>query len=87
MSTRVFNIDGKANSLQVSRMGKIPVGNFKLTTGDPFLIKNVTDANITIEIKPAGNAEKISTVLYPGWNPELCVEVIGTTADQLQYGY
>lgn len=87
MSTRVYNIDGVSNSLQVSIMGKIPEGDFKSINGDPFLIKNVTEENITINIRPYNNSEKIQTVLYPGWNPELCVEVFGVTEDQLQYGY
>ena len=43
-------------SLQVSVIGNIPSGNFKL--GSPkevFLIKNLTDDTLTLTVKPAGN--------------------------------
>ena len=42
-------------SLQVSVIGNIPSGNFKL--GSPkevFLIKNITDEAISLSVKPAG---------------------------------
>lgn len=43
-------------SLQVSVIGNIPSGNFKL--GSPkevFLIKNITDEAISLSVKPAGS--------------------------------
>lgn len=45
-------------SLQVSVIGNIPSGNFKL--GSPkevFLIKNITDEAISLSVKPAGSGE------------------------------
>lgn len=52
-----------------------------------FLLKNITEDNISIEIRPAGQDEYITTVLYPGWNVELCNAVKGVTANTLQYGF
>lgn len=83
--TKVINENGVINSLQVSVLGAIPSGDFK--PGFNFLIKNITDENITVTIKPVGNKEAISTVLQSGWNPEICSEIIGVTADNtLQFG-
>lgn len=75
-------------SLQVSVIGNIPSGNFKL--GSPkevFLIKNLTDEPIILMVKPAGNEEFIETKIYPGWNPEIISEIQGAQENQLQYGY
>ena len=52
-----------------------------------FLIKNITDDNITAEIRPAGQDNFIETVLYPGWNPEMCEEIRDAEEGTLQYGY
>ena len=71
-------------SLQVSVIGNIPSGNFKL--GSPkevFLIKNITDE----AIKPAGSGEFITTKIYPGWNPEIISEIQDAPENSLQYGY
>ena len=49
-------------SLQVSVIGNIPSGNFKL--GSPkevFLIKNITDESISLSVKPAGSGDFITT--------------------------
>ena len=70
---RTSNREGKAVSLQVSILQNVPAGDF--FPGVIFLIKNITDDNITIQIRPAGQDNFIETVLYPGWNPEIC-EVI-----------
>lgn len=75
-------------SLQVSVIGNIPSGNFKL--GSPkevFLIKNLTDDTLTLTVKLAGNDEFIETKVYPGWNPEIISEIQGAQENQLQYGY
>ena len=71
-------------SLQVSVIGNIPSGNFKL--GSPkevFLIKNLTDDTLTLTVKPAGNDEFIETKVYPGWNPEIISEIQGAQENQL----
>ena len=75
-------------SLQVSVIGNIPSGNFKL--GSPkevFLIKNITDEAISLSVKPAGSREFITTKIYPGWKPEIISEIQGAQENQLQYGY
>lgn len=82
---KILNKDLLINSLQVSKLKDIPQGNFN--PGIYFLVKNITDNNITIEVRPAGQSEFVSTVLYPGWNPELISEIKNVTANQLQYGW
>lgn len=82
---KILNKDLLINSLQVSKLKDIPQGNFN--PGIYFLVKNITDNNIAIEVRPAGQSECVTTVLYPGWNPELISEVKNVTANQLQYGY
>ena len=58
-----------------------------LTLGLDFLVKNITEGNIQLQVRPAGQSEFITTVLYPGWNPEIYSEVKGVLANTLQYGY
>lgn len=82
---KILNKDLLINSLQVSKLKDIPQGNFN--PGIYFLVKNITDNNIAIEVRPAGQSEFVSTVLYPGWNPELISEIKNVTANQLQYGW
>lgn len=44
-------------NFQVARMGTIPSGNFNITVSGqkrPFLIKNITEDNVEVEIVPAG---------------------------------
>ena len=81
----IHNRDGRATSTQVSRMDDITEDVF--TPEFYFLIKNTNDNEVTVEIRPAGQEKFITTVLYPGWNPELCsgVRISGETG--LQYGY
>lgn len=81
---KIVNEGGVITSLQVSQIGNIPAGDFK--PGFNFLIKNITDNNITISVKPVGNKTSVSTVLYPGWNPELCSEISSVTVNTLQFG-
>lgn len=85
MRTKISNRRGSDNSLQVSYVGDIPSGSF--TFDDGFLIKNITTEAITCKIKPIGMNEFITTVLYPGWNPEICSAVQVTNSNTLQYGY
>ena len=81
----IHNIDCRATSTQFSRMDDITEDVF--TPEFYFLIKNTIENDVTVEIRPAGQENFITTVLYPGWNPELCsaVRISGETG--LQYGY
>lgn len=85
MNETIVNQDLKVQSLQVSRLLNVPAGEFE--PGLMFLLKNITDENITVEIRPAGQEEYISTILYPGWNVELVNAVKGVTDNTLQYGF
>lgn len=82
---KIANREGKIASFQVSILKDIPAGNF--APGEIFLIKNISDDNITLSVKPAGQEDFVTTVLYPGWNPELCEEIQEVEGGTLQYGY
>lgn len=84
MDTKSYTISGVQTSLQIGRLGDIPAGDFYL--GHLFLVKNITDENITITVVTPDNKE-VQTVLYPGWNPEILKGIKGVTANKLQYGY
>ena len=92
MDNRIYNRANAANSLQISIMGKVKaVAEFSIPNGmggkKPFLLKNVTEDPITVEVVLAGMDEPITTVLYSGWNVELVKQVNNAQADTLQYGY
>lgn len=77
-------------NFQVARMGTIPSGKFNITVSgqkQPFLIKNIIEDNVEVEIVPAGQTTAITTVLYPGWNVEIVNQVNNAPADTLQYGF
>ena len=84
MNTILNNQSHLVTSLQVGVLKDVPEGDFN--PGHYFLIKNITEENISIEVRPAGQQETVTTVLYPGWNPEIYAEVKGVTSGQLQYG-
>ena len=85
MDNRIINRAEVINSLQVSVLRYIPAGDFNPGIG--FLVKNITEENIQLQVRPAGQSEFITTVLYPGWNPEIYSEIKGVLANTLQYGY
>lgn len=76
-------------SLQVSYLGAF-ISTGKRQIGVPFLIKNITDNILNVEIRPASSEEWITTTIYPGWNPEICIGVNisdETIQAAIQYGY
>lgn len=86
MST-IYNLNNDANSLQVSKLKNVPAGDFFIGKGrNPVLIKNITDDNITIETRLYNDTDFVTTVFYPGWNPELVAELKNVTVNTLQYG-
>lgn len=83
-----LNQNERPTSLQVSKLKLLPAGNFELPTGSkPVLVKNITEENITAEVTlKDSEGQYISTVIYPGWNPELIVGIKGVPANSLQVG-
>lgn len=83
-----LNQNERPTSLQVSRLWLIPQGNFQLSVGsNPVLIKNITEDNITVEVMLKDSDGKyVSTVLYPGWNPELIIGIKNVPENSLQAG-
>lgn len=84
MDTRLYNIGGHVNSVQVSVVGDIPEGNYKPNRN--FLIKNITEEDMKVTIIPAGQQRPIETTIYVGWNPEICKEIVNAPAG-LQFGF
>ncbi|QIG59131.1 hypothetical protein crAss002_21 [Bacteroides phage crAss002] len=92
MDNRIYNRANAANSLQISIMGKVDaVAEFSISDGmggkEPFLLKNITEDPIQVEVVLAGMEEPITTTIYSGWNVELVKQVNNAVADTLQYGY
>lgn len=92
MDNRIYNRANAANSLQISIMGNVAaVAEFSIPDGrggkEPFLLKNITEDPITVEVVLAGMEEPITTTIYSGWNVELVKQVNNAVADTLQYGY
>lgn len=83
-----FNQNERPTSLQVSRLWLLPEGDFKLTPGsNPVLIKNITEDNITVEVSlKDSEGQYVSTILYPGWNPELIIGIRNVPENTLQAG-
>lgn len=82
---QIRNKNGEVNSLQISVLNNVPAGNTDFKR--PVLIKNITEENITVEVKLNNDDKFISTVLYPGWNVEIIKAINNVTENQLQYGW
>lgn len=85
MNTKLNNNSDLITSLQVGVLKDVPAGNFN--PGHYFLIKNITEDPYGVEIRPAGQKEFVTTVMYPGWNPEIVSEIKDAPDNVFQYGY
>lgn len=81
----IKNENGRANNLQVSCLHNIPEGNF--SPGRAFVVKNITEDAIELSVRLVDQDDFVTTQIYPGWNPELFIELEDVPADSLQYGY
>ena len=82
-----LNQNERPTSLQVSRLWDIPAGDFIVQKGNtPILLKNITEDSVTLEILLMDSNDYVSTVIYPGWNPELVIGIKSVPADTLQAG-
>lgn len=68
---------------QITRM-KAVQGNY--TQNVPFLIKNDTGDDVSLEVRFEGFDEFIQTTFYVGWNPEIVIEVKNAPVG-IQIGY
>lgn len=88
---RIMNRGNFANSLQISEIGNIPTGEFSIDDMRggklPFLVKNITEDPIEVEVILAGMETPVTTVFYAGWNVELVKQVNNAQVNTLQYGY
>ena len=85
MNTKLNNNSDLITSLQVGVLKDVPAGNFN--PGHYFLIKNITEDPYGVKIRPAGQEEFVTTVMYPGWNPEIVSEIEDAPENVFQYGY
>lgn len=83
-----LNQNERPTSLQVSRLYLLPAGDFELPYGsNAVLVKNVTDDNVTVEVLlKDSEGQYVSTVFYPGWNPELVIGIKAVPENTLQVG-
>ena len=83
-----LNQNERPTSLQVSRLSLLPAGNFELPYGsNAVLVKNITDDNVTVEVLlKDSEGQYVSTVFYPGWNPELVIGIKAVPENTLQVG-
>lgn len=72
-----LNQNERPTSLQVSRLSLLPAGDFELPYGsNAVLVKNITEDNVTVEVLlKDSEGQYVSTVFYPGWNPELVIGI------------
>lgn len=63
----------------------IPEGDFK--SERPVYIKNNTEHPIKLVCKLTKSSDYVSCIFYPGWNPELVVEIKDVPINSLQKGY
>lgn len=83
-----LNQNERPTSLQVSRLYLLPAGDFELPYGsNAVLVKNITDDNVTVEVLlKDSEGQYVSTILYPGWNPELIIGIKNVPENTLQAG-
>jgi hypothetical protein len=91
MGTRILNRDYTPASVQVTHLYAVAQERY-VNKRNPFLIKNISDETIEAKIYPAAMLEDssitpITTVLQPGWNPELVIGIECSEYEALQYGY
>lgn len=83
-----LNQNERPTSLQVSRLSLLPAGDFELPYGsNAVLVKNITEDNVTVEVLlKDSEGQYVSTVFYPGWNPELIIGIKAVPENTLQVG-
>lgn len=79
MNTR----SGESVSAQIGKMGVIDLanGNFSLSDGQPFNIKNDSTSSVKLSVQLAGmdDGDFIETQFDCGWNPEIIKAVKQTS--------
>lgn len=89
MNTR----SGESVSAQIGKMGVIDLanGNFSLSDGQPFNIKNDSTSPVKLSVQLAGMEEGtfVETTFEIGWNPEIVRVVKATSLSgmNLKWGY
>lgn len=89
MNTR----SGESVSAQIGKMGVIDLanGNFSLSDGQPFNIKNDSTSPVKLSVQLVGmdDGDFIETQFDCGWNPEIIKAVKQTSLSgiNLKWGY
>lgn len=80
-------------SEQVAKFGNIAdlsTTDFSVAGNIPFQVKNESADNVTLDVIAAGDDTDtyVSTVFYPGWNPEIVKKVkMNSTSATIKWGY
>ncbi len=78
-------------SVQISYLQNVTIqgDGFSLPNNEIFLIKNISDTNVKAVIQLPSSSGNIETILYPGWNVELCTKIVSVDDSnaKLQIGY
>lgn len=76
--------NGEPVSLQITHLENVSghVG----TEIKGFLVKNNTDASVSLNVRMHGAKDFITTTFYPGWNPEQLDE-IENAPEGIQIGF
>lgn len=82
---------GEKVSPQIAKMGTMDIatGDFTMTDGQAFCIKNDGDAAVFLNVKLAGMDGFINTRFDCGWNPEIVKAVAqdASVVSNLKWGY
>lgn len=82
---QIHNENERTISLQVSKMKQLDAGEY--TQEQAFLIKNITESNITLSILLADDEDYITTTILPGWNPEVVRGIKDAPGGSIQIGW
>lgn len=84
---------GESVPAQIGKMGVIDLanGNFSLSDGQPFNIKNDSTSPVKLSVQLAGmdDGDFIETNFESGWNPEILKVIKATSLSgiNLKWGY
>ena len=85
---------GTSHSFGITKSGVLnpALGDFSLSGGQEFYIKNNASEAVVLGVKYAGNAatdDFVDTTILPGWNEDIVVEVEENATEglDLQWGY
>lgn len=74
-------------SLQISYMSTVPSVPFKLDLGFNVKIDGYDPVELKVNLASMPEGEYITTMFWPGWNPEIVREIKSGTVSNVKVGY